>query len=480
MDKDKQMSFLFEEGGIADDGMDRDPISGNEVPPGSLAEEVRDDIPAQLSEGEYVVPADVVRYYGVKFFEDLRGEAKMGLNQMDRDGRIGGEPIDMQGGEGLSPEEEAELQALMGMAMGGMVTEQPTQATDPFMAQTNLYRDPNATATGYNTGGLTTGSDPTQVQFDPMQFPAGFSFAQPSQGQQSATITLYGPSGEIEVLTLPAQQARYTQLIGLGYTSEKAAGPQVTPEATLEITAPGDSGGGGGEFTTFSGEQPRDLSELSIEELQSNLRGLDTINRIGGALASAVNPMFAMAARAALAANRNNLVQELVNRGVDMSDYRAQYGRDLYGGGISMYDGLQDTSRDGKVGFGDTWLGDLLGFDGKAGVQGPGLSDSRSGARRDFSTTTTPTAPASTSTIASSSSNDRDSDSSSFSGATSRAPASSPTPSPAPGRGGSGGRTGSTGDRSISDGTGAGPGGRDAVGPMNKGGFVSRRNKNKK
>ena len=71
-----------------------DPVSGNDVPPGSLPEEVRDDIPARLSEGEYVVPADVVRYYGVKFFEDLRDQAKMGLQQMDKDGRIGGEPIE--------------------------------------------------------------------------------------------------------------------------------------------------------------------------------------------------------------------------------------------------------------------------------------------------------------------------------------------------------------------------------------------------
>ena len=53
-----------------------DPVSGNEVPPGSLPEEVRDDIPAQLSEGEYVVPADVLRFYGMKFFEDLRKEAR--------------------------------------------------------------------------------------------------------------------------------------------------------------------------------------------------------------------------------------------------------------------------------------------------------------------------------------------------------------------------------------------------------------------
>ena len=47
---------------------ERDPVSGNEIPPGSLAREVRDDIPAQLSDGEYVVPADVVQYYGVIVF----------------------------------------------------------------------------------------------------------------------------------------------------------------------------------------------------------------------------------------------------------------------------------------------------------------------------------------------------------------------------------------------------------------------------
>ena len=89
---EQQMS-LFEEGGMKDDGLNRDPVSGNEIPPGSLAKEVRDDIPAQLSEGEYVVPADVVQYYGVKFFEDLRMQAKRGLAQMAATGRIGGEPV---------------------------------------------------------------------------------------------------------------------------------------------------------------------------------------------------------------------------------------------------------------------------------------------------------------------------------------------------------------------------------------------------
>ena len=109
------MAFASE-GGLKDIGMDKDPVSGNEVPSGSMAEEVRDDIPAQLSEGEYVVPADVVRYYGVKFFEDLRDQAKMGLAEMEANGRIGGEPVPAGGPineEELSPEEMQAIREVM-------------------------------------------------------------------------------------------------------------------------------------------------------------------------------------------------------------------------------------------------------------------------------------------------------------------------------------------------------------------------------
>lgn len=65
-----------------------DPVSGNPVPPGSSEENVRDDIPAVLSDGEYVVPADVVRYHGLKTFMGLREEAKMGLMSMMDEGQI--------------------------------------------------------------------------------------------------------------------------------------------------------------------------------------------------------------------------------------------------------------------------------------------------------------------------------------------------------------------------------------------------------
>jgi len=68
--------------------VDIDEESGNEVPAGSKEEEVRDDIPAMLSEGEYVVPADVVRYHGLKTFEELRCEAKHALGLMAMHDRI--------------------------------------------------------------------------------------------------------------------------------------------------------------------------------------------------------------------------------------------------------------------------------------------------------------------------------------------------------------------------------------------------------
>jgi len=66
MNEQMEMAFM-NQGGLKDDGMKQDPVSGNEVPNGSMAKEVRDDIPAQLSEGEYVVPADVVQPNGKRW-----------------------------------------------------------------------------------------------------------------------------------------------------------------------------------------------------------------------------------------------------------------------------------------------------------------------------------------------------------------------------------------------------------------------------
>lgn len=65
-----------------------DPVSGNPIPVGSTAEEVRDDIDVMLSQGEYVLPADVVKWHGLKHIMDMQQEAKMGLMAMDSMGLI--------------------------------------------------------------------------------------------------------------------------------------------------------------------------------------------------------------------------------------------------------------------------------------------------------------------------------------------------------------------------------------------------------
>ncbi len=85
----KDMNTLFAEGGMNDQGGTVDPVSGNDVPPGSLQNEVRDDIDAKLSEGEFVIPADVVRYIGLERLMKLRDEAKQGLSRMNEIGQMG-------------------------------------------------------------------------------------------------------------------------------------------------------------------------------------------------------------------------------------------------------------------------------------------------------------------------------------------------------------------------------------------------------
>jgi hypothetical protein len=84
----KQME-LFSEGGLRDEGGEVESKSGNQVPSGSLKEEVADDIPVMISEGEFVFPADVVRYIGLNTLMKMRQDAKQGLKMMEKMGQMG-------------------------------------------------------------------------------------------------------------------------------------------------------------------------------------------------------------------------------------------------------------------------------------------------------------------------------------------------------------------------------------------------------
>ena len=127
----------FSEGGLEQDGGTVDPISGNDVPVGSTQEEVRDDIPAQLSEGEFVFPADVVRFIGLNNLMQIRQEAKAGLKKMEAMGQMGNSdeatmPDDIPfTADDITVEDDDGNEGDLEMNVGGVVY-QPSQVGSQF------------------------------------------------------------------------------------------------------------------------------------------------------------------------------------------------------------------------------------------------------------------------------------------------------------------------------------------------------------
>ena len=210
---------------------DVDPVSGNEVPPGSLPEEVRDDIDARLSEGEYVVPADVVRYFGVKVFEDMRSEAKMGLSQMDADGRIGGEPMPampteggMEGMQDITEEDLASLEQAMatGVADGGLMDKLATVAKSDKLI--NARMNAKGMSVGYAEGGAVSAlnADPTRVDalIDKFMVAAQNSPTLMGElGKRGVTLNTTGANmNPQEMKTANSQTERAFNTGGLGFT----------------------------------------------------------------------------------------------------------------------------------------------------------------------------------------------------------------------------------------------------------------------
>lgn len=137
----KQTQRMLKEGGMMQEGGTVDPVSGNDVPVGAMQEEVRDDIPAQLSEGEFVFPADVVRFIGLERLMMMRQAAKEGLGKMEAMGQMSnadeateedtGEfesQIDEIMGELGEEKDEEEEDEDVEMAVGGMATEPAAMA----------------------------------------------------------------------------------------------------------------------------------------------------------------------------------------------------------------------------------------------------------------------------------------------------------------------------------------------------------------
>jgi len=219
----KQME-MFDDGGLMDEGGTVDPVSGNDVPPGSTQEEVRDDIPAQLSEGEFVFPADVVRFIGLENLMIMRQRAKAGLQRMDDMGQMGNSeeaimPDDLPFSiEDLDMEDDG-----LEMAQGGVVQAangtfvQPT----PTTPNAGVFYNPAAQAT-------------TGVAAAPMQ--AASASTAPSVGQAATPVqagsgkpTMFTnyelPQAPVPVMTAPDQLPKFLGEVtpgvgGVDYTEE--------------------------------------------------------------------------------------------------------------------------------------------------------------------------------------------------------------------------------------------------------------------
>ena len=317
MNEQMEMAFM-QEGGLKDDGMKQDPVSGNEIPNGSMASEVRDDIPAQLSEGEYVVPADVVRYLGVKHFEDLRNQAKSGLQSMEANGRIGGEPVPVggpqaptpymaQGGD-LTPDEMGEI---MRMAQGGMIP------SDPYQQQQTQYTQP--VVQGLQAGGFSSEEFMTTPgPFSGGKYTGEFSTEQPVITAPTETAgqtpsTLYGPNGEVVTFMLPLEQEKYNNYIQQGYSSNPPGTQTVEAPQVLRGSSDSDKMNADKKrLQDLVDEQNQGsqlaISEMNKDELLDAYKGAEAAKYVSMGLLT-VNPLIGGISRL-FSGNQSQQIQE--------------------------------------------------------------------------------------------------------------------------------------------------------------------------
>lgn len=223
MEQQMEMFGAGQMGRLEDDGMTRDPVSGNEIPPGSMANEVRDDVDAKLSDGEYVVPANVVRYYGVKYFEDLRNDAMRGLADMESKGRIGGEPVQEPITKGQPPISDQEMQMLQSMMNEGGVIKgfQEGGLNDPITGNPIPQSIPSSyyPLSQFASPGASTISS----ALNPYVTPATGTTptVEESTGETSLVTFVNPATGEVQVLQYiggkPVDSNAYNTLINSGY-----------------------------------------------------------------------------------------------------------------------------------------------------------------------------------------------------------------------------------------------------------------------
>ena len=176
------------------------------APVGALNEEVADNIDADLSEGEFVFPADVVRYVGLDKLMEIRQDAKQGLAKMAAMGQMSNAdeaviPDDV-------PHEAMSEEGKYRFATGGAVTANPPASNIPtyYGQQTPSYMQPTAVQTAPQYSGQQQTA--TQSVYQPNQFtqvPA-IGLPQPATAPAAPSTT---PSTGSQGCTTPYEMKRF-------------------------------------------------------------------------------------------------------------------------------------------------------------------------------------------------------------------------------------------------------------------------------
>jgi len=283
------MDKMMEEGGLATDGMDIDPISGNDIPVGSNAVDVRDDVDVKLSEGEYVVPADVVKYLGVATLEKMVNKAKDGLEEMGANGRIGGEPVATPEAkeELLEHTLSSDLDTLDGYAAGGLVPGtdingiidrvKGAAAKDPSIvnmlkAKGIFIQDAGPQAKPAAVKGMAEGGvvkDGTyRSSFDPAQYQMGFSYTgSPQTGQEAAEQQTGSSTVNVPAVDYETQATKPVEPDGGGAADQGVA--------STTAASQGDAGGGSkGWMGGFDYGDPDALAEATMSTMSEDGKSL--------------------------------------------------------------------------------------------------------------------------------------------------------------------------------------------------------------
>jgi hypothetical protein len=251
---------LLATGGMMQEGGTIDPISGNDVPIGSLKNEVRDDVDAKLSDGEFVFSADVTRYIGLDKLMQIRDAAKQGLQKMDSMGQMGN-------AEEVAGDSDDE--------------DQFSSQIDDIIATVDGKEDVKKFAGG---GGVNT----TDYSGAPL---SGF------------TMELYEDPKTKVTRYIPFLKGKPLLPIPAGYVKKVLNAPEnvtdvtTTPTVTTttDINATGKQGGRGAGTEDGGGSATRPVNDAGVEGFGDIQGGTNpNLAKIGGAVVGLFNPLLGL------------------------------------------------------------------------------------------------------------------------------------------------------------------------------------------